>query len=336
MASDPAVRALRADDLPAVTALLRAEWPGIDWERRLARVLGDDAATPSSSSLPRGFVHVRDGALLGFFGSIVMPYQIDGARGTACIATALCVQRTARGRGVGRALVQAFDAQPCDLRINATPNDASAALFAGLGYVAVDAAAGRHVLAHACQPFGALRRAWRARSRGALRALAAALLPVPPPDTAALPCAPLPAASDELDALWQRHRGRHPTTLWRDHTTLRWLVFADPRTTVLGCRDATGTLRGYAAFRDDRGELRQIDAFPAHDDDVLVALAHAGTRRAAELGIAVVRLLSVTKAAADRLQRAGFEPVAGDVSVLVRPAPGRAAWFTRLDGDRWL
>lgn len=333
MVSDPFVRPVRDADLGAVLAMLGVEWPAIDWPRRFQRAWGEGAAVVPS--LPRGFVHEHAGEVLGYFGSIALPYQVAGAASTACIATSLCVQPKARGKGIGQALVRAFDAQPCALRINSTPNVQSARLFASLGYSPIDAAAGRHVLAHARQPFGALRRAWRARGRGAMRALGA-LLPPDKTPAPALHCTPLRGPSDELDALWTEHRAAHPTTLWRSSAVLRWLLFADPRVTVIGCRSTDGSLRGYAAFRVDRGELRQVDVFPAHDDAVLVALALAGIHHAADAGTPVVRFLSVPERTADQLRQHHCEPVAGDVTLLVRGGESRNAWFTRIDGDRWL
>lgn len=336
MPSEPAIRRMQDGDLGAIEQLLRAEWPDVDWPSRFRRQWRDNPAwTPAGT---RGFVHEHDRRLLGFFGSIPMRYQLDGQPASACAATALCVRAAARGRGIARALVAAFDAQDVALRINATPNATTAAMFTGIGYTSVDPSAGRRLFAHARQPLGALRKAWRARARGFLRTLAAELRRRRPAGEPALAGAPLPAATEELDALWERHRAAHPTTLWRDRATLQWLVFADPRNTVLGCRDPAGRLRGYAAFRPVAGELRQLDLFPAHDADVAVALALAGVARADALGCAVVRLLPVTGAAEAPLVDHGFEPVADDLTLalLQRGAGPGGSWFTRIDGDRWL
>ncbi|HEX5050279.1 MAG TPA: GNAT family N-acetyltransferase [Planctomycetota bacterium] len=333
MASEQ-TRALGDADLPAVERLLRSQWPDIDWPRRFRRQWHDNPwCTPA---VARGFVHEHAGALLGFFGSIPVRYQVDGRPGLACVATALCVHGGSRGRGIGRALVAAFDAQDAELAINATPNAATAAMFEQRGYTRVDPASGRHLLAHARQPYGAVRKAWRARGRGFLRTLARELRRGRPGGAPQLACAVLPAATGELDALWQAQREAHATTLWRSGAMLQWLLFAEPRNAVIACRDASGTLRGYAAFRAERGELRQIDVFPAHDDEVLAALGLAGAGHAASLGLGVVRLLSVPAAAAATLDAYGFEPVADDLGLLVRGSASGAPWFTRIDGDRWL
>jgi GNAT superfamily N-acetyltransferase len=333
MRSEQTTRTLRDSDLGAVGDLLRSEWPEVDWVARFRRQwLDNPNCTPAS---PRGFVTERDGELLGFFGSIPLRYQVAGRPGLACIATALCVRAAARGEGIGRALVAAFDAQAAELRINATPNAATGAMFTQLGYARVDPTAGRRSLAHARQPFGTLRRALRARGSGGLRALLRGLRSPRRGTDDAFACAAMPAATDELDGLWDRHRADHPTTLWRDRAALQWLLFAAPQNTVIGCRDARGTLRGYAAFRAERGELRQMDVFPAHDAEVLCALGVAGADHAADRGLAVVRLLPVTAAAAELLEQHAFEPVEPEGELLVR-GDVRGAWFTRVDGDRWL
>ncbi len=332
MCSDVVVRELRDADLPAVAVLLRTEWPDVDWEHRFARQWRN-APTVAGARPPRGFVHADRDAIRGFFGSIPIPYQVDGRAGLACIATALCVHPAARGHGVATALVAAFDTQRADAKVNSTPNAASAPLFARAGYASIDPAAGRHLLAHAEQPFGVLRKAWRAHKRGMVQSLLQVAPRAPEP---ALTCARLDAATAELDTLWQTHRGTHPTTLWRDRTTLQWLLFADPRCTVIGCRDGTGALRGYGACREERGELRQIDLFPACDDDVSFALGLASASLAAGRGIATVRLLSVSAPAARALQSHGFEPADDDLTIQVRGIDSHHAWLTRIDGDRWL
>jgi len=332
MASEQRVRELRDPDVPAVVELLHAEWPAVDWRRRFERLWRDNPTFGGTTHHARGFVFEDGPTLRGFFGSIPVRYQVDGRDGVAAAATSLCVRPDSRGRGIAAALVAAFDGQTSDAKINATPNAASAPLFERLGYRRIDPAAGRRLLAHANQPFAALRKAWRARGRGMLRALLTATRRVAPPP---LRCERLPAATAELDALWAAHRTTHPTTLWRDRAALQWLLFGDPTTAVIGCRGDDGALRGHGAFRIERGELRQIDAFPANDDDVAISLALAGAAEAARCGVATVRLLAVPATAAPRLTTHGFEPVADDLVVQARGIDPANAWLTRLDGDRW-
>ncbi|MBK9385250.1 MAG: hypothetical protein IPN34_10595 [Planctomycetes bacterium] len=275
------LREIRAEDEPALAALLGSIWPEVPWRERFA---AQWTRNPFAVGQPRGFVSESRGELTGCFGSIPMPYRSPAGDVLGFGATALAVRADQRGRGLARALVSAWmSCGEAALWVNATPNAESARLFAQLGFHALDerSAARRGFVTG--NPWSASYRSvqqrlgaaaplaltlvwWRAREQTRRRrALAEAAKRAQREQ--GLRVERLRWDDARLDELWCAARETPQLQKRRDLASLRWTFASSPRAErnlLLGLvRDRA--LIAWAAFREEpeRRRLRMVDAFGA-------------------------------------------------------------------------
>jgi|GEM_PF-3368081 len=350
---ETSLREVGRDDLPGVAELLAEAWPQVDWPRRFRRQWFENPAWDEGWSL--GWTHEVGGRPRSFFGSLPLPYWVDGREARGSGATALYVHPSLRRRGLAGELVDAWNAQEGpELLVNSTSNEASAGLFAARGLAHWP----RGELFEASRASRPLLHARRAAARrfgdGAVAAplrlgatwLGALLLrsrePSLPRDTGGWRWERLARPGAELDEFWARERPERGAVFRRDARSLEWLYFSDGRggpRPLFGARDPAGELRGLAGFWIDRGtdQLRQADLFGgALDHGALAALLLTGVECAREAGCASVRL-RLPMQVAGRLPRGvglDWKPCEGEV--FYRAPLGVKPSFGELDGDRCL
>lgn len=347
-------REVTEEDLPELAALLRESWPEVDWPLRFRRQWLENPAWEPGISM--GWVHEIDDELQSFFGSIPIPYRVDGRDGRAFAATSLYVRSAFRRCGWARVLVECWLAQHGgELWVNATSNERSMGIFEQLGlqkYLRHDHEAEAlwvtRPLAHARQ--AAARRIGGGSPRWyhlpiALAGAATLWWQRPRPgDAAGWSWKRVARCADEIDELWARESRTHPTTMRRDSRTLSWLYLEGPnagRNTLLLGRDAQGRARALAGFREAREEsrLHQTDLFGAlGEPGALASLIRTVSRHAAEAGLSIARLWIPTASGLDaELERAGLSPRPCEGEIYHRGGESSGTpHFTDLDGDRCL
>ncbi len=347
-------REVTEQDFPELAALLREVWPEVDWPLRFRRQWLENPAWEPGISI--GWVHEMDDEIQSFFGSIPIPYRIDGRDGRAFAATSLYVRPAFRRSGWARVLVECWLAQPGgELWVNATSNERSMGIFEQLGLPRYLRRDHESEALWVTRPLAHARRAAARRFGGtsprwyhlpiALAGAAALWWQRPRPgDAAGWSWEELSSCGSEVDELWVRESRQHPTTMRRDSRTSSWLYLEGPnakRNTLLLGRDGAGRARALAGFREAREEsrLHQTDLFgELGEPGALASLIGTVNRLAVDAGLSVARLwIPNASGLGEELERAGLSarPCEGEIYHRGGESGGTPS-FTDLDGDRCL
>jgi hypothetical protein len=284
-------REVEDDDLEAVGRLLKAEGWGAptasDW-----RWLWQENPALARRVLPRGWVLLDQGSVVGFLGNMLQEYQFGDRILTAAVAAGLVVSPPARGSSLK--LIASHARQPnVDLLLNTTAAPHVSKIHQFLKFRPVP------------QPTFDRSAYWVLRPARFARG---ALVKKGLPRAAAQPVAPLlgllicaerlrrhwprqvrsgieltvisaPSIGTEFDGLWKRRRAECSRLLAvRDAQTLRW-HFASrgrPHAPFLVCAFSASELLGYVAVvRQDAAHLelaraRVADIFVEHDDPEII------------------------------------------------------------------
>lgn len=351
------LREVSVADWPRLATLLSEGWPEVDWPLRFRRQWPENPAWEPGIAM--GWIHeeIESGELASFFGSIPIPYRVNGADARAFAATSLFVRPAHRRRGVANALVERwFEQEGGELWINSTSNSRSLRIFERLRIPRYDRGEHEREALWVTRPFDHARRVVARRFGGGRRWLR---LPVALAGAAALrwrrPRARersgwswqrITACGEEVDELWVRERARHATTLRRDSRTLEWLYFQGPQrrsNVLLLGRSPDGVARALAGFREAREEprLHLVDLFGALEEPgALSSLVRETDRLAAELRLSIARIwIPVSPGLLGELERIGLpsRPCRGEIYYRrIGGADGDPPTFTDLDGDRCL
>jgi hypothetical protein len=311
------IREVEDGDLDAVGRLLKAEGWGAptasDW-----RWLWQENPALSRTVLPRGWVLLEQGSVVGFLGNMLQEYRFGDRTLTAAVAAGLVVAPAARGSSLK--LITSHARQPnVDLLLNTTAAPHVSKIHQFLKFRPVP------------QPTFDRSAYWVLRpARFARGALAKKGLP----RAAALPAAPFlalliqterlrrrwprevrsdvelrvisaPSIGVEFDQLWQRRLTEWPRLLAvRDAQTLRW-HFASrgrPHAPFLVCAFSGSALLGYVAVvRQDAAHLelaraRVADIFVAHDDpDIIRQLLVRSASHARSAGADMLEVIGLPR-----------------------------------------
>lgn len=267
-------------------------------------------ARPRMGRLSPGWVIEADGRIVGFFGNVLMRYQIGQQVLLAGAGTQLGV--LAPYRDHTNALATAYFTQPgVDLILGTTTNEASGRVYRRFGchplpqndyqqinYWVLDAAAFIEAIV-----LRRLRQPRLARLSGSLlgpflTAFAAARsrdlrqrLPGKPLSSLPVERVPFADIGDDFDQLWRRKATQDGRLLaCRTAADLRWHFRHSAETdalTILGCRK-NGRLEGYLALiRETLPDLRLVrakiaDLFVVGDDQAVIDALLAGAAEVAQ------------------------------------------------------
>lgn len=339
MAGRAAIRPVRASDCDAVLPLLQRMGMALrhtpeSWRLRWRRLFEQSPALALRPEVGGGFVCEGEHGISGYFGSIPVLYRHRGRRLVAGMATGWAVDPSARGRGAF--LAQRYFRQPhVDLLVNATANDASAALSQHFGCLKTASAWIASGLRWPTDPGSLLA---RSLPGGALLgpllraglALARLCPPRPPADATRVDEQALGEVGAELDAFFEAVAASDPRLLAdRSAACLRWRFEAPHLETALLCLRRGGELAGFAVLEYRTGEARGLrtaallDLLVAPGDAVAGdALWWACCEHARGQGADLFEApLAITSAGAGALRRARHLRLAGrsrDVFVLAR------------------
>lgn len=349
-------RPVDREDLPAVAALLREGWPGVDWVARFRRMWFENPNWGPDTEL--GWSHFVEGRPRSFFGGLPLAYRLRGEDVRASAATSLFVHPEHRRQGWSEALVRAWlgQAKP-RFFVNSTSNLISENVFVKLG-LQEQSRSGQREGSLVASALAQARRAARLRTEAlplgfvlrqplaVLGALALRLRGQPRFGDCPWTWEKLEQGDERIDRLWERERDRCSATLCRDRQQTSWLYFEGPNAGhnhLLLASAADGTPKALAGLWEDheKSQLRHVDLFGAlestSDLHGFLSLSLELGRQAG-LGALRVRLPAAFANLGNPLEAIDWQPCAGRVFYR---AVGQAAgtlepFLTDLDGDRCL
>lgn len=353
-----ALHVVQATDVPRIAGFLEAHAPVREnaalWERRLRHWWDENPAFGAETE--RGWLLERDGAVVGFLGSIPRLLEAPEGTVTAAAATTWCVLPGERARSL--ALLARSVEQRAWAHLNTTASEAVAQLLPRFGFEPFPGAerTGESVLALAHGPLVAAvlgRRLPRRAARGAAAILAplsrarAAWSERGLARAATLPAAVLDSPDARIDALGAGvHRGS--VTAHRSARVLRWFLEGsgpEPRV-LIGCSsgpELVGTILLARRAHSALPVLECLDLVRADDDPAIVAsLVLAAGAFAREKRMAAVAfghfdpLLARTLPALGLVSRSGLPR--NELAHLFsgEPLARREVYLTHFEGDRGL
>jgi len=310
------IREVEDGDFEAVVRLVSGQGWGAPTERDW-RWLWKENPALERIAIPRGWVLVEGGAVVGFLGNIAQEYQLGDQRLTAAVTSGLVVAPASRGSSLQLLLAHARQ-RNVDLLLNTTAAPHVSKISQFLKFQRIPQPAYDRTLYWVlrARPFAraALRKKgyrdvvdrWCGpvlsaliRAEGVLRRRGPRRLP----SRAEFRTIGAGSVGPEFDALWQRRLAEHPRLLAvRDARTLRW-HFDDrgrPHPPFFVCASAGSQLLGYVAVvRQDATHLglaraRVADVFVEHDDpEIIRQLLHQSAEHARRTGAAMLEVIGL-------------------------------------------
>jgi len=314
----PRIREVEDSDLETVARLVVAEGWGAPSPRDWQWLWAENPAA-QRCGLPRGWVLVDGGSVVGYLGNVAQEYQLGDRRLTAAVACALVVSPAFRGSSLHLMMAHARQ-RNVDLLLNTTAAPHVSKIHKFLKFVPVPqptydrsqywvlrtlpfarAALRKKGYSPAVIPWGGPVLALLVGMEGALRRRG----PLRSRSSADVLTIAADAIGAEFDDLWERKvsEGRRLLAV-RDARTLRW-HFAErgqTHTPFLVCAHAGSRLVGYVAVvRQDATHLdlpraRVADIFVAGDDPSIIQLLLCqAAARARERGAAMLEVIGLPR-----------------------------------------
>jgi len=327
------VRPLRPDETQELLAFYRGNFPA---GQRVATLFEWRAGAPFGTNAPWGAW--LEGELLGTVNAVRCPLVADGARMEACWQQDSIVSPAARGKGVGKALVESAAAGYPLVMAKGTTQ----AMYGLRKSVGFNDAPNDTYLFRVLRPWN-VRGSWRRRVAAPLLFLRAKALAPPAPGIAVRPTG---SFGPHYDALAEQLTASPGWKVWKPAAYLSWRYLACPirRYRILEAHRAERTI-GAAVLRLD--ERMGSDAWLVDlivdlgDRPAVLALIEAAAAEARQSGAALLRTFASSGRARKLLAEAGFIDTRDTPHFTFRPngvaesvLPPVAEWsFWHGDGD---